>query len=335
MVPTAPTHSNGVPPIRILNIEPTGFSQKARWILSQIGCVSDLPLNRNELLAQLPDYDVLIVRFGQKIDRELIDTGKRLKAIVTAATGVDHIDVDHARSRGVEVLSLRGESEFLESVSASAEHTWALLLALLRRIPQAFAAVQSGEWNRDLFRGHELREKRLGIVGLGRVGRKVATYASAFGMRTAAYDPHAQRWLAEVGRCSTLSDLCRGSDVISLHVPLTQDTVRLVGREQLLELAPGAVLINTSRGEVLDEQALLDCLESGHLGGAAVDVICGENSESGMRHSPLLAYARARENLLITPHVGGATHESMEKTEIFMAEKLARFLQTTGLRETV
>src|SRR6185295_17876891 len=120
-----------------------------------------------------------------------------LKVIVTAATGVDHIDTDYATARGIEVLSLRGESEFLESVSASAEHTWALLLALVRRIPQAFASVQRGEWNRDLFRGHELKDKRLGIVGLGRVGRKVAIYARAFGMRTAAYDPYAQRWLTE------------------------------------------------------------------------------------------------------------------------------------------
>lgn len=323
---------NTASPIRILNVEPLGFSPEARAILGQLGQVIDLPLNRSELLSQLADYDVLIVRFGQQVNREMINAGRRLRAIVTAATGVDHIDVDYARSRGIEVLSLRGEYEFLETVSAAAEHTWALLLALSRRIPQAFNSVRDGVWDRDLFRGRELWGKRLGIVGLGRIGRKVAGYAHPFGLHVAAYDPYARQWIEGVERCSTLSELLFQSEIISLHVPLTKDTVKIVGREQLLQLPRGAVLINTSRGEVVDEKALLDCLESGHLAGAAVDVICHENSEAGIHQSPLLAYARAHDNLLITPHIGGATDESMAKTEVFMASKLARFLETTDHR---
>src|SRR5215831_6488654 len=137
---TAPSVSSG---IRILNVEPLGFSPEARAILSQLGEVIELSLDRDELRSQIGDYDVLIVRFGQKIDRTIIDAGCRLKAVVTAATGVDHIDVDYAHSQGIAVLSLRGESDFLETVSAAAEHTWALLLALVRRIPQAFHSVRA------------------------------------------------------------------------------------------------------------------------------------------------------------------------------------------------
>lgn len=315
--------------LRILNIEPEGYSPKARSILRTVGEVTELELARNELFAQLVNYDVLIVRFGQKIDRALIDAGRRLKAIVTAATGVDHIDVEYAESKGIAVLSLRGEYEFLDSVSASAEHSWALLLALLRRIPQAFVSVQRGEWSRDLFRGHELRDKRLGIVGLGRVGRKVAAYAQAFAMQVAAYDIAPLRWPEGVECCGSLAELCCDRDVLSVHVPLTAETLQFVGRASLLRLAPGAVLVNTSRGEVLDEEALLDALRGGHLAGAAVDVVCGENDQPALAQSSLLAYARTHDNLLVTPHIGGATHESMAKTEIFMAEKVARFLRAS------
>jgi D-3-phosphoglycerate dehydrogenase len=284
------------------------------------------------LLSQLSDYDVLIVRFAQKINQEIIDAGIRLKAIVTAATGVDHIDVDYARLKGIAVLSLRGETEFLESVSATAEHTWALLLALTRRIPQAFNSVCASLWERDSFRGRELQGKRLGIIGLGRVGRKVAGYAQAFGLHVAAYDPYALRWTEGVERYSTLSQLLSQSEVISLHIPLTKDTVKIIGREQLALLSSGAILINTSRGGVLDEKALVDSLKSEQLAGAAVDVLCHENSDEGIHQSPLLAYARTHDNLLITPHIGGATDESMAKTEVFMASKLARFFETADRR---
>ena len=320
--------------IRILNVEPLAFSPEARVILSQLGDVVELTLNRNELLSHISDYDILIVRFGHRIDREMIDAASRLKAIVTAATGVDHIDVEYARSKGIEVLSLRGENEFLETVSAAAEHTWALLLALVRRIPQAFNSVRAGRWDRDLFRGRELQGKRLGIIGLGRIGRKVAAYAHAFGMSVAAYDPYADRWVETVERRSTLAELSYKSDLISLHVPLSKDTVELVGRKEFVLLPPGALVINTSRGEVLDENALLDCLNSGHIAGAAIDVICHESSGTEINHGPLLRYARTHENLLITPHIGGATQESMAKTEIFMARKLARFLESSRSRPT-
>jgi D-3-phosphoglycerate dehydrogenase len=223
---------------------------------------------------------------------------------------------------------LHGETDFLRTVSATAEHAWALLLALLRRIPHAFVAVQCGEWNRDAWRGHELDGKRLGLVGLGRVGCKVARYGLAFGMAVAAYDPYAVEWIEGVERYPTLTGLLSQSDVVSLHVPLNNETTGMVDTNTLAVLPPGSVLINTSRGEVVNEAALVQALESKHLAGAALDVITHERYPDRRRYSSLLAYACTHDNLIITPHIAGATHESMAKTEVFMARKLATFLES-------
>jgi D-3-phosphoglycerate dehydrogenase / 2-oxoglutarate reductase len=293
--------------------------------------VTEAPLSRAELIAQLPGFEVLIVRLAHQIDREVIDAGHRLKAIVTATTGLDHIDMAYAQSQGIAVLSLRGETEFLRAISATAEHTWALLLALLRRIPQAATSVQAGEWERDAFKGHELDGQRLGIIGLGRIGCKVARYGLAFGMRVAAFDPFAVEWIDGVARGVTLADVLRRSDVLALHVPLNAETTRLIGATELAQLPHGAVVINTARGEVIDEEALVRALERGQLAGAALDVIAHEREPQLRTDGLLLHYARRHDNLLITPHIGGTTYESMSKTEVFMARKLAAYLNTVDV----
>jgi D-3-phosphoglycerate dehydrogenase len=314
--------------IRILNIEPEGYCDEARDILTQLGEVVETPLQRIELLKKLPGYDVLIVRLTHQIDREVIDAGSCLKIIVTATTGLDHIDMDYARSKGITVLSLYGETEFLSTVNATAEYTWALLLALIRRIPQAFFSVKSGNWNRDSFRGSELYGKHLGIVGLGRIGRKVAGYGLAFDMKVSAFDPYVEKWVDGVVKMANLSELLRCSEVLLLHVPLSSETTGIIGTEEIHLLPRGAVLINTSRGELIDEKALIRELERKHLAGAAVDVITHERNSEQRQNNPLFAYAGDNNNLIITPHIAGATYESMAKTEVFMARKLTAFLNT-------
>lgn len=315
--------------IRILNAEPLGYSEAARRILQAIGQVDELGLDREGLLSRLPDYHVLVVRLGFQVDRAVIDAGGRLRAIVTATTGLDHIDVPYAEGRGIAVLSLRGEREFLRSIPATAEHAWALLLALTRRIPWAHDSVLDGKWERDDFRGHDLCGRRLGILGLGRIGERVARYGLAFGMHVAAYDPAPVGEMAGVTRCASMAELLCRSDVLSIHVPLNEGTEKLVGRAELAQLPRGALLINTSRGAVLDEAALLKALGNHQLGGAALDVVAHEREQPAAGREALLAHARAHTNLLITPHIGGATMESMRDTEVFMAEKLKRHLRET------
>jgi len=314
-------------PYRILNLEPDNYSAEALAILQSIGKVDSGPLTRLELLARVHEYEILIVRLAHQIDNEIIDRAGRLKVIVTATTGLDHIDMACAEARNIEVLSLRGETEFLRGIPATAEHTWALLLALVRRIPSAFQSVLAGEWHRDRFKGHDLAGKTLGILGLGRIGEMVARYGQAFGMRVIAYDPYRRDWLPGVERTASQDNLLRQSQVLCLHVPLNEETTNLLGAAELAQLPLGAILVNTARGQVLDEAALLDALASGRLAGAALDVLWDERAASPNR-SALVQYARAHDNLLITPHIGGATYESMAATEIFMARKLKAFLES-------
>ena len=184
----------GLKPLRILNTEPLGYSPEARRLLQELGELVEKEMSRAELLRRLGAFEVLIVRLAHQVDQEVIEAGGRLKAIVTATTGLDHVNVEFAESHGIKVLSLKGETEFLKSVSATAEHTWALLLGLIRRIVPSSTAASRGQWDRDAFRGHDLDGKRLGIVGLGRIGVKVARYGQAFGMEVGAYDPFIRQW---------------------------------------------------------------------------------------------------------------------------------------------
>lgn len=318
----------GAPPVkpRVLNAEPDRYSPRARAALQEVAEVVEEALDREALLRRVPDFDALIVRLAHRVDREVLAAGTRLRAVATATTGLDHVDLAAARERGVEVLSLRGEHEFLRSVSATAEHTWALLLALLRHIPAAHHAASRGEWDRDRFRGRELEGKRLGVLGLGRIGAKVADYGRAFGMEVRAYDRYLEAWPDGVGCAESLDALLAWSDVLTVHVPLNEDTRGMLGARQLARMPKGSWLVNTSRGAVVSGQDLVDALRAGHLAGAAVDVVEGETEPGGPAQDPLVRYAREHDALLVTPHVGGATAESMEKTEVFMARKLAGFL---------
>jgi D-3-phosphoglycerate dehydrogenase / 2-oxoglutarate reductase len=311
---------------QILNLEPEGYSKEAKAILERIGRVDSGPLGREELLGRVGQYDALVTRLGHVIDREVLERGERLRVVATATTGLTHVDVKTAEERGIAVLSLKGEVEFLQGIHATPEYTWALLLSLIRKIPGAVLHVREGGWNRNLFKGTELYGKTLGIIGFGRVGSKIAGYAHAFGINVLAYD---QKELKAPGyvRFVALDTLLAESDIISVHVPYDGSTHHMIDERAIAAMKQGVVLVNTSRGGVLDEHALLEALRSGHVKGAALDVLEAEHSEGenwAVGH-PLIAYAKDNENLLITSHIAGATFESMEKTEIFIAEKLQSF----------
>lgn len=310
----------------ILNIEPDNYCNEARSILTSIGTLTENKMTRDSIKKCLGEYDVLIVRLNNQIDRDIINHGKSLKAIVTATTGLDHIDVEYANQQGIAVLSLRDEREFLKTIPATAEHTWALLLSLIRNIPKAFQSVCQNQWSRDSFRGTELSNKQLGIVGLGRVGEMVARYGNAFGMDVNGWDPYRRDWLPDVNRCQSFEELLVLSNILSIHVPLTEDNRLLIGSRELSILPDDAIVLNTSRGELIDHSALLDYLEKGKLGGAALDVLPCERDFETLERKALIQYASTKSNLIITPHIAGATVESMANTEIFMAHKLKAWI---------
>lgn len=308
---------------KIIILEPDGYALQALEMLRGLGSLTLNDLAAPALPADIRTYSVAVIRLGYRLDRAFLDQATGLRVIVSPTTGLNHIDLKLAAERGITVLSLQGETEFLNAVTATAEHSWGLLLALVRHLPAAVADTVNGEWRRDLFKGNELSGKTIGIIGCGRLGRHVARYAEAFGLRVIVNDIRPIEGMTQL----PLDALLQQADIVSVHASYHEGSHHLLGSAQFTQMKPGAVLINTARGEIVDEAAMLAALEGGTLAGAAIDVMAGENSGQAdwRARAPLLAYAKTRRNLLITPHIGGATVESMAKTEIFMAGKLAAF----------
>lgn len=282
-------------------------------------------IEASELKAIIGEYDALIVRSRTRVTTDLIEAASRLKVIGRAGIGVDNIDVESATLRGIVVLNAPGGN-----VVSAAEHTIALMLAAVRHLPMADAALRRGEWGRTRFRGIELYGKALGLVGAGRIGAEVARRARAFGMRVMAYDPYLSRGRAEqVGiELVTFPDLLEEADFISLHVPLTDETRALVGAKELGMMKPTAYLINASRGGVVDENALADALRAKKIAGAAVDVWAEEPISAS---HPILEF----ENAVVAPHLGAATREAQLSVSIEICEAVRDALIRSDYKSAV
>ncbi|MBL8214275.1 MAG: hypothetical protein JNK87_26380 [Bryobacterales bacterium] len=312
--------------MKLLLAEPDNFATAARELLTPLFDVKTCnDSSRDGVLRSLPTADVLWVRLRHHVDDAMLATAPRLKAIVSATTGVNHIDLEAAARRNIAVLTLRGETDFLRQVAATAELTLGLMLSLLRHIPDAVWHTHEGDWNRDQFRGHELTGRTVGIIGYGRLGRAVSRYLLPFGCKLYASDlPNASRDAEPGVTYVPLCDLLRDSEMVSLHASLHEGSARMIDATSFRQMRRGSWLINTARGELVDEAALLRALESGWLAGAALDVVCGEQQLTPATN-PLFLYARTHRNLILTPHIGGCTEESMAKTEIFMARRLVEW----------
>jgi D-3-phosphoglycerate dehydrogenase len=270
---------------------------------------------REEFLEELAEADALIVRSLPKVDREALERARRLKVIGRAGLGVDNIDLERATQQGVLVVNAPRDN-----IDSAAEHTLALLLALVRRLPAADSSLKAGRWEKDLL-GLELRGRLLGIVGLGKVGLRVARMAQAFEMQVSAYDPYVaaeQFRQAGVRQTASLEELLRQSDVVSLHVPKLPGSSAILDRERLALLKPGAILLNTARGALADEAALYDALESGRLWGAGLDV-WPEEPSAGTRLQQL-------SNVVATPHLGASTAEAQERVSLTIAAQVWKAL---------
>ena len=261
-------------------------------------------------------YDAIIVRSGTKLTADVIERAANLKVIGRAGVGVDNVDLAAASRRGI-VVANAPES----TVVSAAEHTVGLLLALSRQIPQAHAALQAGRWERSRFAGLELANKTLGLVGFGRIGQQVARRARGFEMRVRAHDPYvAPERFRELGveRAETVDDLFAGADYISLHATLTPETRGLVGREQIAHMKDGVRIVNVARGELVDEDALVQGLKSGKVAGAALDVFA-EEPYAG----PLLGLP----NVVVTPHLAASTQEAQDRAGVIVAEQVVAALE--------
>ena len=262
-----------------------------------------------ELHAILPGYDALIVRSETKVTAETLAAGTSLRVVTRAGVGTDNIDVPAATERGIVVLNTPGPNAI-----AAAEHTLALMLALLRHVPRADASLKAGRWERKTFVGHELYRKCLGILGLGRIGREVATRARSFGMDTIVYDPFVAPAAAEAvgARALPLAEVLARADILTLHLPLLPETAGLLGAREIGRLKPGTWIVNCARGGLVDEGALATALADGRLAGAALDVF--------EREPPLDSPLLALPNVVVTPHLAASSVEAQLGVGIAAAE---------------
>ncbi len=307
--------------------EPDRFSPSAMDRLHEhFNVITGVPADRLDadgLDIRMQETDVLWIRLAHKITKDMIQNLGEGAAVVCPATGTDHVEVRACEKYGVSLLCLKDEQKFLKKVRATSELSIGLMIALMRKIHLSNQHVKKGGWNRDLFQGTELFEKTLGIVGLGRLGRIVAEYGRAFGMDVIYYDPYVQD--GDFRKVSKLEELARESDIASIHVKLNEETAGLISDDFFNAMRPHSVFINTSRGGIVDERALLSALENQRLAGAALDVLSGEPDVDGTH--PVIKYANENANILLTPHIGGNTVESFEKTEHYMVDKLLEHYQ--------
>jgi D-3-phosphoglycerate dehydrogenase / 2-oxoglutarate reductase len=269
-----------------------------------------------DLAEKLPAYDAIIIRSGTQLTADLIERADRLKVIGRAGVGVDNVDLDAASKRGIVVANAPQST-----VVSAAEHTVGLLLALSRSIPQAHAALKGGRWERSGLAGLELAGKTLGLVGFGRIGQQVARRARGLEMRVLAYDPYvAPDRFADLGveQAGSLDELLAEADFLSLHLTLTGETRGLLGPEEFARMKDGVRIVNAARGELVDEEALVEALRSGKVAGAAIDVF-SEEPYSG----PLLEL----DNVVVTPHLAASTHEAQDRAGVIVAEQVAAALE--------
>ena len=308
---------------RVLISDP--IAQEGVDLLSEYAEVEVRPgLTKDELKAALAEYDGLIVRSETKVTADVIQAGTRLQVIGRAGVGVDNIDLDAATLQGIAVVNAPTGNTI-----AAAEHTMALMLALARHVPQANATMRAGEWKRSTFIGVEMRGKTLGIIGLGRVGSEVARRAAGFSMSLLGYDPfvsadYAQHLGVEL---ASLEELLRRSDFITVHTPITDSTKGLIGVDELGITKPGVRLINVARGGLVNEDALLQALESGHVAGAALDVFDKEPPGE----SPLVQHPK----VVTTPHLGASTEEAQQEVAREVAQEVIAILEGRPAKSTV
>ena len=276
-----------------------------------------LGLSPEELNARIAPYDALVIRSETRVDTALLERAENLKVVGRAGIGLDNVDIGAATQAGVLVVNAPQSN-----VISAAEHTIALMLAQARNIPQAHSALVAGSWERSKWQGVELAGKTLGIVGLGRVGTLVAQRANAFGMRLVAYDPYvAGSRAAQLGArtVSGVAEVCEVADFLTIHLPRTPETEGIIGERELTRIKPGARIVNTARGGLIAESALLEALDEGRVAGCALDVFDGEP----VTEHPLFG----RSNVVVTPHLGASTAEAQDKAGVAIAEQVVLALR--------
>ena len=298
------------------NLAPIGAQ-----ILTEAGLAVDIKtgLTPDELQKLIPEYEGLVIRSATKVTADIIEAATNLKVVGRAGIGLDNVDVAAASKHGIVVMNAPDGN-----ATTAAEHAIAMMVSLARNIPQATASMKDGKWEKKKFMGRELTGKTLGIIGIGRIGSIVADRAQGLEMKVIAYDPHMPEELVKkLGvELTTLEEVCKRSDFISVHVPMTKDTRHLVSTKQFKIMKKDAMFIDCARGGVVDEEALYEALASGEIAGAALDVFAVEPTTK--ENCPLLGL----DNFICTPHLGASTSEAQTNVAIAITKQISEYLRT-------
>lgn len=286
-----------------------------------------LGLSKQQLLETIGEYDAIITRSGTNVDRDLLDAGTKLKIVARAGVGIDNVDVDYASSKGVIVVNAP-----FGNTNSAAEHTMALLLAFCRNITTANASLKSGEWKRAPFTGYELKSKVAGVIGLGKVGGRVATRLKAFECDVLACDPYISVKRAhDLGvKLVSHDEIYKNCDIITVHTPLNDETRDMIGPREFGLMKSGVIILNVARGGIVNEQALLDNIKSGKVVGGAVDVWSEEPPKS--EHIRELI---GNNRLVVTPHLGANTFEAQVNVAIDVSREIINYLDDKPLENAV
>jgi len=316
---------------RVLFTEPEVFDNRLRSELPNYwDCTFKYFSNESELLEYvgLNSFDIVFARLGLFIGPSFFKISTATKLIATPTTGLDHIDLKAAEAAGTHVLSLRGEIDFLRSITSTAEHAWGLLIACNRQIPALIDRTRNGHWARGDFELNQLSDKTLGIIGLGRLGLMVADYGQSFRMNVLAYDPYvtAKDFPITVEKVN-LDKLLSESDHIILTASYTAGDPIILDRKEILSIKRAATFINVSRGELVDELALVEAIDLGVLRAVGVDVLPGDSkwAENEQVDSPLIQKSRETDLVLVTPHVGGYAKEAIIQTRRFIVQCVKQY----------
>lgn len=282
-------------------------------------------LTEEEIIKIIGDYDALLVRSQTKVTEKIMQAGKNLKVIGRAGVGVDNIDLNAATGRGIVVINAPDGNTI-----STCEHTFAMMISLARHIPQAYKKTIGGEWDRKSFLGVELRNKTLGVIGMGRIGSEVARRAKAFGMEIIAYDPFLTEDRAEkLGvTLGSVDDVSSKADFITVHTPLTNETKHIIAKPQFELMKQGVRIINCARGGIIDEKALIEAVDQGIVAGAAFDVF---ESEPPAADHPFLNNPK----IIVTPHLGASTIEAQENVAVDVSEEVLHILRNQPFKNAV
>ena len=312
---------------KILISAPVDFIKPVKDFLEEsYHCTYNLCLEKTDIssLKDISSFSAWMINPCPKYfaSNDILKKFSSLEIIATPSTGTNHIDLDFCKKNNIETFCLRG-SETVNEITASSEFTFALLLSLVRQIPKAFEYARNGTWREveNQLRGREISTMTIGIIGIGRIGGNVARYAHAMNANIIGYDPYKNDLPQYIKVMHSADEVIKNSDILMNCVHLSEETYKMMNAEKFSLMKKNSFFINTSRGDVVDEDALLSALNSGHIQGAALDVISGEQ-DVNLPKSSLIQYARNNDNLIITPHIAGLSYDSESKAQMAAAKAI-------------